>query len=143
MKIRSLKTARTAALVLGLGLGAIVPATSFAQMPPMDMSWAIRSQMQMQAYGDYTARATAMAYYNYMQQLRAAGYTGPSLPTGVTNESLRASINAANQAGQSYNAAQLANSQRRSNATYDYGMRAIRGCRYGYDQYGRYGYICP
>ena len=36
-----------------------------------------------------------MTYTRYMQQLRAAGYTGPSLPTGVTNESLRASINAA------------------------------------------------
>jgi hypothetical protein len=99
MKIRSLKTVRAAAFAVGLGLAAVVPATSFAQMPPMDMSWAIRSQTQLQARGDYAAHATAMAYYNYMQQLRAAGYTGPSLPTGVTNESLRASINAANQAG--------------------------------------------
>ena len=89
------------------------------------------------------ALATAIGRQRRADSLRAAGYTGPSLPTGVTNESLRASINAANQAGQSYNAAQLANSQRRSNATYDYSMRAVRGCWYGYDQYGRYGYICP
>jgi len=138
---RTLKIAR--AIALALGFAAFCPSVIHAQPAPMDMSWAIRSQMQLQARGDYTARATAMAYYNYMQQLRAAGYTGPSLPTGVTNESLRASINAANQAGQSYNAAQLANSQRRSNATYDYSMRAIRGCWYGYDRYGRYGYVCP
>ena len=83
-----------------------------------------------------------MQYLRYMQQLRASGYTGPSLPTGVTNESLRASINAANQAGQSYNRAQFDNSQRRSNATYDYSMRAIRGCTRAVDQYGRVGYAC-
>jgi hypothetical protein len=113
----------------------------FAQAPPMDMSWGIRAQMQYQAQGDARARATAMAYYRYMQQLRAAGYTGPSLPTGVTNESLRASINAANQAGQAYNQAQFANSQRRSNATYDYTMRAVRGCTGPFvDQYGRVFY---
>lgn len=113
----------------------------FAQAPPMDMSWGIRAQMQYQAQGDARARAAAMAYYRYMQQLRAAGYTGPSLPTGVTNESLRASINAANQAGQAYNQAQFANSQRKSNAAYDYDMRAVRGCSGPFvDQYGRVYY---
>lgn len=108
--------------------------------PPMDMSWGIRAQMQYQVQGDAAARAAAMAYYRYMQQLRAAGYTGPSLPTGVTNESLRASINAANQAGQAYNQSQFNNSQRRSNAVYDYDMRAIRGCTKYIDQYGRIAY---
>ena len=112
-----------------------------AQPAPMDMSWGIRAQMQYQAQGDAAARAAAMQYYRYMQQLRAAGYSGPSLPTGVTNESLRASINAANQAGQAYNQAQFANSQRRSNATYDYTMRAVRGCTGPFvDQYGRIYY---
>jgi hypothetical protein len=72
-----------------------------------------------------------------MQQLRAMGYTGPSLPTGVTPESLRNSINAANQAGIDYNHAQMLNSQRRSNAIADYDLRAIRGCSYALDQYGR------
>jgi hypothetical protein len=128
-----------ATLVLGLAI--LAPSAAHAQMPPpMDMSWGIRAQMQYQARGDAAARATAMAYYRYMQQLRAAGYTGPSLPTGVTNESLRASINAANQAGQSYNQAQAVNSQRRSNTAYDYDMRAIRGCTKYVDQYGRVGY---
>jgi hypothetical protein len=112
-----------------------------AQPAPMDMSWGIRAQMQYQAQGDARARAAAMTYYRYMQQLRAAGYTGPSLPTGVTNESLRASINAANQAGQAYNQAQFANSQRKSNTAYDYDMRAVRGCSGPFvDQYGRVFY---
>jgi hypothetical protein len=128
-----------AALVLGFAL--LCPSLAQAQMaPPMDMSWGIRAQMQYQAQGDAAARAAAMTYYRYMQQLRAAGYTGPSLPTGVTNESLRASINAANQAGQAYNRAQFDNSQRRSNTAYDYDMRAIRGCTRYVDQYGRIGY---
>ena len=114
---------RTVALVLG-----------------MDMSWGIRAQMQYQAQGDAAARNAALTYYRYMQQLRAAGYTGPSLPTGVTNESLRASINAANQAGQAYNNAQFANSQRRSNTAYDYDMRAIRGCTRYINQWGQVAY---
>ena len=139
MTNRTFKIART--IALALGLSAFIPSFSQAQSPPMDMSWGIRAQMQYQAQGDAAARATAMAYYRYMQQLRAAGYTGPSLPTGVTNESLRRSINAANQAGQAYNQAQFANSQRRSNTAYDYDMRAVRGCWGPFvDQYGRVFY---
>jgi hypothetical protein len=135
----SAKIASVVAFVLGFAF--FCPCIAQAQMaPPMDMSWGIRAQMQYQAQGDDAARAAAMTYYRYMQQLRAAGYTGPSLPTGVTNESLRASINAANQAAQSYNNAQFNNSQRRSNAAYDYDMRAIRGCTKYVDQYGRIGY---
>ncbi len=133
------KIGSVVALVLGIAL--FYPCITQAQMgPPMDMSWAVRAQMQYQAQGDAAARAAAMTYYRYMQQLRAAGYTGPSLPTGVTNESLRASINAANQAGQAYNQAQFNNSQRRSNAAYDYDMRGIRGCTRYVDQYGRIAY---
>ncbi|HTR57499.1 MAG TPA: hypothetical protein VMM27_04935 [Casimicrobiaceae bacterium] len=135
----TLKIART--IALALGLSAFIPSFSQAQSPPMDMSWGIRAQMQYQAQGDAAARAAAMQYYRYMQQLRVAGYTGPSLPTGVTNESLRRSINAANQAGQAYNQAQFANSQRRSNTAYDYDMRAVRGCSGPFvDQYGRVFY---
>ena len=77
-------------LIATLGLtAALTSTTAFAQMPNMDMSWAMRSQMQLQQQGDATARATAMAYYRYMLQLRRMGYTGPSLPTGVTPETLR------------------------------------------------------
>jgi hypothetical protein len=140
--IMSKLTAKIGSIVaLVLGFALFCPSIAQAQMaPPMDMSWGIRAQMQYQAQGDAAARAAAMTYYRYMQQLRAAGYTGPSLPTGVTNESLRASINAANQAGQAYNNAQFNNSQRRSNTAYDYDMRAIRGCTKYVDQYGRIGY---
>lgn len=135
---RTIKIARIAALVLRIALLASSPA--HAQNPPMDMSWAIQSQMNAFNQGQARANAAAMQYYQYMQRLRAAGYTGPSLPTGVTNESLRASINAANQAGQAYNQAQFNNSQRRSNAANDYDMRAIRGCTPYVDQYGRVFY---
>jgi hypothetical protein len=138
MSNRTLKITHIVALSLGLAI--LVPAVTHAQNPPMDMSWGIRAQMQYQAQGDAAARNAALTYYRYMQQLRAAGYTGPSLPTGVTNESLRASINAANQAGQAYNRAQFANSQRKSNTGYDYDMRAIRGCTPYVDQYGRVFY---
>ena len=126
--------------MLSLGFAVLAPTLAIAQAPPMDMSWALRSQTNLYNQGQATANATALQYYRYMQQLRAAGYTGPSLPTGVTNESLRASINAANQAGQAYNRARYYNSQRRSNAVNDYDMRAIRGCTLYVDQYGRIGY---
>jgi hypothetical protein len=135
---RTFKIAAVAAFSLGCAV--LAPSAAHAQNPPMDMSWAIRSQMNAYNQGQARANAAAMQYYQYMQQMRAAGYTGPSLPTGVTNESLRASINAANQAGQAYNRAQFDNSQRRSNAVYDYGMRAVRGCTPYVDQYGRVGY---
>jgi hypothetical protein len=120
----------------------LAPALTRAQVPPMDMSWAIRSQQYNFNRGQAAANAAAMQYLQYMQQLRAAGYTGPSLPTGVTNESLRRSIDAANRAGQDYSQAQMANAQRRNNTAYDYDMRAIRGCQRAVDQYGRVGYAC-
>ena len=127
-------------VALVLCIAAICPSLGHAQAPPMDMSWAIRAQAQYQAHGDAAARNAAMTYYRYMQQLRAAGYTGPSLPTGVTPESLQRSINAANQAGQAYNAAQFANSQRRYNTAVDYDMRAIRGCTRYINQWGQVAY---
>ena len=139
MSNRTLKIARVFAIALGFA--AFCPSVTHAQNPPMDMSWAMQSQMRLYNQGQANANAVAMQYIRYMQQLRAAGYTGPSLPTGVTNESLRASINAANQAGQAYNRAQFDNSQRRSNTAYDYNMRAVRGCSGPFvDQYGRVFY---
>jgi hypothetical protein len=131
---------KIARLVSSLGFAVLAPSIALAQAPPMDMSWAIRSQTYAYNRGEAAAQSAALQYMRYMQALRAAGYTGPSLPTGVTNESLRASINAANQAGQAYNQAQFANAQRRYNTAYDYDMRAIRGCTRYIDQYGRVGY---
>jgi len=135
---RTLKAARLVTLLLRLAV--VAPSLAYGQAPPMDMSWAIRSQQQAWNVGQANARATAMAYYRYMQQLRAQGYTGPSLPTGVTPESLRNSINAANQAGQAYNQAQAVNSQRKFNTANDYDMRAIRGCTRYVNQYGQVYY---
>ena len=138
---RTVKTARSAALALAFAV--LAPSAAQAQYaPPMDMSWAMRSQINNWNYGQAAANAAAMSYLRHMQQLRAAGYTGPSLPTGITNESLRGSINAANRAGTDYNRAQSHNSQRTGNAIHDYGMRAIRGCTRAVDQYGRAGYAC-
>lgn len=138
---RDLKTMlKTALLAATITLSTTA---AFAQAAPMDMSWAIQSQMRNQMIGDQMAHATAMAYYNYMLRLRAMGYTGPSLPTGVTTQSLENSINAANQATQGYIAASQVNSARTSNAIGDYDMRAVRGCYYAQDYYGRLGYVCP
>ena len=123
---------------------AMTATATFAQMaPPMDMSWAIQSQMRNQMLGDQRASYAAMWYYNTMMRLRAMGYTGPSLPTGVTTQSLENSINAANAATQRYIAGSQVNSAATSNAVGDYDMRAVRGCYWGQDYYGRSGYVCP
>ena len=121
----------------------LVPTGAVAQAPPMDMSWAMRSQMQNQMIGDQMAYQSAMQYYYYMQWLRMQGYTGPSLPTGVTPQSLQNSIDGANRAGQDYNRAQQDNSDRRSQAIRDHGLRGTLGCSYGRDRYGNPVYICP
>jgi len=113
-----------------------------AQAPPMDMSWGIQNQMQYQYMGDQRARAAALAYYNYMRALRARGYRGPSLPTGVTGRSLQNSINGANRATQGYIRHSQAGSNARSNAVDDYDMRAIRGCYYYRNQWGHLTYAC-
>ena len=125
-------------------VGSLLALTSgaFAQAPPMDMSWGIQNQMRYQYLGDQRARAAALAYYNYMRALRARGYRGPSLPTGVTPRSLQNSVNAANRATQGYIRHSQANSNARSNAAADYDIRAIRGCYYYRDQWGRLTYAC-
>jgi len=130
--------------ILGTILSAIVAGSAQAQYaPPMDMSWAIQSQMRNWQVGNRMANDAAMRYYNYMLWLRSQGYTGPSLPTGVTNESLQRSIRGANDAAQRYIRSGEVNSQIRSNAIGDYTMRAVRGCYYGLNRWGQQVYICP
>ena len=131
---------KTALFAAAISLSATA---ALAQAAPMDMSWAIQSQMRNQMMGDQMAHATAMAYYNYMLRLRSMGYTGPSLATGITAQSLENSINAANAATQGYIAGSQVNSARTSAAVGDYDMRAVRGCYYAQDYYGRVGYVCP
>jgi hypothetical protein len=127
-------------------LGLLVALTSFkasAQMPNMDMSWAVRSQMQLQNQGDLYARTVAMQYYNYMLQLRQMGYTGPSLPTGVTPDTLRASTQRLQQSMDAYHASAAANSNRTSNAVNDWDNRAIRGCWWTLNAYNQRVLVCP
>ena len=133
-------------LMLTFVLGVMASLTSTnaaAQMPNMDMSWAIRSQMSLQAQGDAMARATAMAYYNYMLRLRAMGYTGPSLPTGVTPDTLRASMQRLQQSMDAYHASSMANSNRTSNAINNWDYQAVRGCQLVVDYYGQQRWYCP
>jgi hypothetical protein len=112
-------------------------------MPNMDMSWAFQSQMALQQRGDAVAAQTAQAYYLYMQQLRARGYRGPSLPTGVTPETLRNSMLRLQNSMDAYNAAAARNSNRTSNAIARWDLQAIRGCYPVLTQDGRRVYVCP
>jgi len=131
-------------LIATLGLmAALTSTTAFAQMPNLDMSWAMRSQMQLQQRGDAVARATAMAYYRYMLQLRQRGYTGPSLPTGVTPDTLRASAERLQQSMDAYRASSAANSDQTSNAINNWDYRAVRGCQLVVDVYGYQRWVCP
>jgi hypothetical protein len=131
-------------LIGTLGLMAALTSTkAAAQAPPMDMSWGIRSQIQAQQQGDAMARATAMAYYRYMLQLRRMGYTGPSLPTGVTPETLRNSMQRLQQSMDAYHASSAANSNRTSNAIANWDYRVLRGCQLVVDAYGNQKMVCP
>ncbi|MBE7419639.1 MAG: hypothetical protein HS128_18190 [Ideonella sp.] len=130
------------AFATALALAAAAPTGASAQTLNMDMSWGIQAQAQNWAYGQAAANAAAMNYLRHMQRLRAMGYTGPSLPTGVTPQSLRQSINGMNDAWSSYNRAQSVNSQRLSNSVHDYVMQGIRGCTL-VNRYGTPTYICP
>ena len=114
------------AVVTAMTVAASTPAS--AQTLNMNMGWGVNAQMQYQAYGDAFARAQAQYYYNYMQMLRAQGYTGPSLPTGFNATTLMQSGQAANAAAGALIQSGMTNSNRRSNATGDYDMRAVRGC---------------
>jgi hypothetical protein len=112
---------------------------------PMDMSWAIQSQGMLQQYGDWAAMNAANTYLNYMNQIRNNGYTGPSLPTGVTPQSLHGSIEALNRQYSVNNQSAMGNAHTTSQAIGDFDQRAIRGCIPTYDAYGRpyYYYACP
>src|SRR5438094_10247055 len=97
----TVKIARVIAAVF-LGFAVLAPSVAHAQAAPMDMSSAIRPQMNAYNHGHARANAATMQYMQYMQQLRAAGHPGPSLPTGASDQTMRAGINASNQVGQGY-----------------------------------------
>jgi len=52
------RTLKLAVAALSFGLSAAIPTVVLAQAPPMDMSWAMRSQMQNWAHGQAAANAT-------------------------------------------------------------------------------------
>jgi hypothetical protein len=136
-----IKTALVAAAVLAATAGAA--STASAQMyPNMDMSGMIANQVRLQRQGDAFANAAAMAYLNQMLYMRAHGYRGPSLPTGVTNESLQASIRGANEATQRYIQGSQVNSARTDRAIARWDYQAVRNC--GWVQYtdGSRRYYC-
>lgn len=95
--------------------------------PPMDMSPMIQRQYDLQEEGDRRAAEAARQYYDYMQQLRAQGYTGPSAPTGITPGQLQDSVEGANAATQRYIQGAQRNSDRRLRAIDRWDQQAIRG----------------
>ena len=129
--------------MLACGITVITSTPSAAQAPPMDMSWGINAQMRYQAYGDAYARGLAQYYYNYMQMLRARGYTGPSLPIPFNSSTIVQSNQAANAAAGVLIRSGMINSDRRSNAVGDWDMRALRGCQVYVNQWGGRYYGCP
>jgi hypothetical protein len=131
-------------LVAALAVIALLtPCAASAQMPNMDMSWAIRSQMQFQRQGDLNARRVAMMYYNYMLRLRKMGYTGPSLPTGVTPQSLAAANARLQQSYDAYNQSAQHNSDVTHNAVNNWDYQAIRGCWWSTKTNGERVMVCP
>ncbi len=130
------------ALTAAFGLLALVGRNASAQQLNMDMSWGIRTQQMMQSIGDANAMAAARAYYNYMLRLRQMGYTGPSLPTGVTAQSLSAANQRLQQAMSNYTYGSMINSQRTYNAIDATNAAITRGCQTFYGPYGRYQ-VCP
>jgi hypothetical protein len=135
---QSLTIATVAAL--SLGLATVAPTAVLAQASPMDMSWAIQSQIQIDPRRQEAGDAAAMNYFRYMQRLRSIGHAGPSLPSGVTPLSLPDSNDAANQAGMAHNREEMLISKRPHNAIRDYDLRAIRGCTYAVELSA---YVCP
>jgi len=131
-------------LIATLGLMVLLSsATAFAQTLNMDMSWGINQQIRLQQQGDAAARNAAMAYYNYMLRLRQMGYTGPSLPTGVTTQSLQNSIQALQNSMNAYHQSSMANANRTYNAVNSWDYRAIRGCTLAVDVTGNQRWVCP
>jgi hypothetical protein len=140
LKMKNLLTVFALAAVTAV----VVSKPAAAQAPPMNMSWAFTTQNALQVRNDAFARTMAMRYYNYMQQLRAAGYTGPSLPTGFNAQTLMQSGRALNAATQAYIQGSTVNRNITSNAVGDYDMRAIRGCTKLYSGPQGAGYYgCP
>ena len=78
-----------------------------------------------------------------MQRLRAMGYDGPPLPTGVTPQSMAQAHRGMQDAFDDYNNSWSRQSQRQSAAQHNYVMQGIRGCTLVRIPPGQQGYDCP
>lgn len=108
-----------------------------------DMSWAFQWQAQNWQYGQQAAAGAAQAYLMEMQRLRAMGYDGPPLPTGVTPQSLAEAHRGMQGAFDDYNRSWQGQSARQSRTQHNYVMQGIRGCSLVQLPNGRQGYYCP
>jgi hypothetical protein len=130
--------------IAALALMVALPSTkAAAQMPNMDMSWGIQSQMALQAWGNTTAHNMAMTYLLYMQRLRQMGYTGPSIDVGINANTLQQSMRRLQNSYDAYNRASAANSIRRDNAINNWDYRVLRGCEVVTDYNGNRYWSCP
>jgi len=129
-----------AALAAGLGLPA---GTASAQTLNMDMSWGIRQQALSWQQSQAAAAAAAQAYLNHMAWLWANGYTGPSLPTGVTPQTLMEANRRLQDQYDRNNHAWHHQSHRQSQAVHNYVMQGIRGCSLVRNRHGQPVYLCP
>jgi hypothetical protein len=121
---------------------ALTPGTVLAQAPPMDMSWALQSQMNLWNQGNAAAMAAGQACYNALLQLRMRGYTGPA-DCGANQQTLQNSINRLNQAQQAYIQNGMINSWRTHQAINNWDMRAVRGCWTAWNAYHQLVWVCP
>ena len=132
------------ALAMLAGLAAtLAPGTASAQALNMDMSWGIQQQARSWQHGQAAAAAAAQAYLNHMTWLRANGYTGPSLPTGVTPQTLMQANRDLQAQYDENNRAWHRQSARQSQAVNNYVMQGIRGCTLVRGAHGRPVYFCP
>jgi hypothetical protein len=109
-------------ILAGLAAAALWTGSAAAQLaPPMDMSWALRSQLENQMMGDWMAEYARQQYLAQMMELRRRGYAGPSLPTGIAPGQLQSSIKGANDATEDTVRSWQGNSDRRSRAIEQWG----------------------
>ena len=124
-----LKTLIAATVAASALIASAASAQSYA--PPMDMSWAIRSQMQNQAVGNAMVRRYQAQIYAMLAKARREGHPY----NGV--------IMARNNPNTFGDGGYAARSAQQSRTAQDYDYRAVRGCtRLVQDAYGNRYYTC-
>lgn len=131
----------TGRMLLAVGAALMLP--TGAARAQFDMSWALQWQAQNWQHGQQAAGAAAQAYLMEMRRLRAMGYDGPPLPTGVTPQTMAEAHRGMQGAFDDYNRSWHGQSQRQSQVQHNYVMQGIRGCSLVQLPDGRRGYYCP